>query len=73
MPRYQVLWEIDVDADSPAAAAQEAAAAMQAPETTATFFTIIDPDSGERYTVELLPPDVAVVKQEENPPASDNI
>jgi hypothetical protein len=72
MPRYQVLWEIDVEADSPGAAAQEAFEAMQAPETTATFFTVIETDSAERYTVELRPPDVAVVRPDENPPASDN-
>ena len=57
MPAYQVLWEIDVEADSPVLAAQEAFAAIQAADTTATFFTVIATESGERYAVELQPHD----------------
>lgn len=74
MPRYQVLWEIDVEADSPAAAAQEAFAAMQAADTTATCFTVIATDTGKRFAVELRPHEGdPVVRPEENPPTPKDL
>lgn len=44
MPNYMVVWEIDVEADSPAEAALAANAIMKdaSPENTATVFTVIN-------------------------------
>ena len=43
MPSYKVTWEIDVDADTPLEAAQEALR-MQDSGSTATIFTVVSDD-----------------------------
>jgi hypothetical protein len=50
--RYRVTWEIDVEADSPLVAAEEAFDCMQGHDTTATVFTVECP-SGHRWSVDL--------------------
>jgi hypothetical protein len=40
---YVVRWEIDVTASSPREAAQQAARAARDPESTATFYDVLDP------------------------------
>ena len=37
---FRVIWEIDIDADSPMEAAQEARAVQLRPDTTATVFNV---------------------------------
>ena len=50
---YRILWEIDLDADSPRAAARLAWEIMQRPGSTANVFTVID-SRGQRTQVDLL-------------------
>lgn len=42
MPSYRVTWEIDVEADSPSEAAEEARKHQVARNTTATVFNVIE-------------------------------
>ena len=44
MPSYRVLWEIDIDADSPRVAAEKAFEYMQLPGTTANAFDVFAQD-----------------------------
>jgi hypothetical protein len=54
MPDYLVTWEINVTADNPARAAQEALTIQRDPESTATTFQVIPEDPGlDPITVEL--------------------
>jgi hypothetical protein len=50
--RYVVTWTIDAEGDTPLPAAEEAFAAMNDPDTPATFFTVRD-DQGREYEVDL--------------------
>ena len=43
--KYRVIWEIDVDARSPRAAAQGALRIQRDPESIATVFSVRDADS----------------------------
>ena len=40
MPSYHVTWNIDIDADTPEAAAREARRIQADPESTATVFSV---------------------------------
>jgi hypothetical protein len=51
---YLVQWEIDSDANTPLEAAREAFLQMQDPKTTATFFTVINKDTGEKTDIDLM-------------------
>lgn len=42
MTDYRVIWEIDIDADSPQEAATEALRIQRAPYSTATVFKVIE-------------------------------
>jgi len=42
MPTYRVTWEIDIDEDTPRAAAQRAQEIMRDPESIATVFKVED-------------------------------
>lgn len=42
MPSYKIAWYIDVEADTPEEAAEEALGMQRDPESTATIFTVID-------------------------------
>lgn len=46
MARYRVTWEIDVFADGPVRAAEEAFEIMQDPDTTATCFLVKNEEGG---------------------------
>lgn len=54
MSGMRVRWEIDVDADTPLQAAQEAQAAQRRPDTTATVFEVVGDDGAPIATVDLL-------------------
>ena len=47
MPEYKVIWEIDLDADSPEDAAREAARIQRDPGSFAPYFTVLDKDGVE--------------------------
>jgi spore germination protein YaaH len=47
MPEYRVIWEIDLDADSPEDAAREAARIQRDPGSFAPYFTVRDKDGVE--------------------------
>jgi hypothetical protein len=51
---YRVVWEIEVNAETPEEAAQEAFAAMQDPDTLARHFTVYRPDQ-QSVSVDLGP------------------
>ena len=44
MPSYRVIWEIDIIADYPGKAAEEALRMQKDPNSIATFFTVYDLD-----------------------------
>ena len=50
---FRVIWEIDVDADNPAAAAQEARALQLKMNTSATIFDIWEPAAGEMHRIDV--------------------
>ena len=50
--QYRVSWEIDVDADSPEEAAQQALTIQADPDSIATCFTVVD-EHGNRIDVDL--------------------
>jgi hypothetical protein len=51
MSNYTVIWEIEVEADSPLEAAIEARAAQIDPATTATVFEVRDEGNGALGTL----------------------
>ncbi|OAI48217.1 hypothetical protein AYO44_07595 [Planctomycetaceae bacterium SCGC AG-212-F19] len=71
MPHYRVIWEIDAEADSPLPAAEEAFGAMQAADTTATCFTIVETESGDRYVVDLRFDEARAIVQKDGEPPVD--
>lgn len=48
MRSYKVIWEIELDADSPEEAAREAFKLVKDPDSWATVFTVIDPGGHEK-------------------------
>jgi hypothetical protein len=50
---YCVRWEIDVHADSPREAAEQALEIQRRRDSTATVFQVVGPD-GARETIDLL-------------------
>lgn len=48
MPSYRVVWEIDLDAETPEDAARKALAIHRDPGSTATFFTVTSPDGAAK-------------------------
>ena len=48
----RVIWEIDLDADSPREAAEKALAIHRSPESIATVFDVVD-KTGRKTTVDL--------------------
>lgn len=53
MPCYKVIWEIDIDADTPLEAAKQAEEIQKSPESTATVFGVTDPETGISVEVDL--------------------
>lgn len=52
MQHFIVTWEIDIEADTPEAAARRAREIQLDPDSIATFFDVLD-DNGELHTIEL--------------------
>jgi hypothetical protein len=52
MPEYHVIWEIDLDADSPQEAAKKARAIHRDPDSLATVFDVTD-EAGHTERVDL--------------------
>jgi hypothetical protein len=55
MPLYRVVWEIDVEAGDPLAAATEAQAIQKDPDSTACVFDVTDQNTKLACRVDLLP------------------
>lgn len=55
---YLVIWDIDIDAETPEEAAREARAIQQDPASEATFFSVIDRDTGKEVLIDLLDPEL---------------
>lgn len=53
MPAYRVIWEIDIDADSPLEAAKQARKYQLDPESTSTIFDITD-RAGKQTQIDLM-------------------
>jgi hypothetical protein len=53
MPTYRVVWEIDIDADTPTEAAQKALKIQRKPDSWATVFQVIGED--ESCQVDAMP------------------
>lgn len=53
MKKYYVQWAIDIEAESPEAAAEEALLVMRDYDSIATVFDVIDYDSGEEVQIDL--------------------
>jgi hypothetical protein len=56
MPHYLVTWEIDVWADTPERAAQDARTIQRHPQSTATVFTVTT-DDGDATAIDLADTD----------------
>lgn len=56
MKHYLVSWSIDIAADSPEEAAKKAQDIQRDPESTATYFDVLDVLSGETKQIDLLNP-----------------
>jgi hypothetical protein len=68
MPSFRVVWEVDVDANTPLEAAREAFSMMTDPESTAVVFSVTGPDDArDTVTIDLLNLDAP----EEQPPQND--
>lgn len=55
---YHVIWEIDLEADSPVEAAREALRIQRDPSSRATVFDVIERD-GRRHRIDLETADEA--------------
>jgi len=53
MTEFRVVWEIDIEAETPTHAAEQAFAIQQDPETMVTVFSVTCPD-GDVTTIDLL-------------------
>jgi len=60
MPMYKLIWEIEIDAETPLEAARKALEYQRDPDGEATVFDIIAED-GEVTQVDLLSQDMAIV------------
>lgn len=56
MPSYRINWTIDVDADNPRKAAEQALAAQRDPASTATVFDVCTPTGQRIECVDLSKP-----------------
>ncbi len=74
MSEYHVVWEIDIDAETPRQAAQKAFDYINLPGTSATIFDVFD-EAGEPCRVDLLeneePPDSLTACADQGIPVTD--
>jgi len=54
MTKFRVAWEIDIEADTPREAAEEALKTQQEKGSEAVYFTVANFDTGETEDVDLL-------------------
>ena len=54
MPGYRVTWVIDLEADTPQQAAEQALAIQRNPESIATVFDVTDEDNAQ-WRIDLNP------------------
>ena len=59
MQTFHLVWEIDIDANSPREAAEKALAIQKCPDSIATVFQVID-ERGESVRVDLLEDSIEV-------------
>ena len=70
---YHVIWEIDIPAETPKEAAEQAFKIQQDPETLATIFSMRDP-TGTVTEIDLFDnPEWELVRQNDNPPSWANV
>ncbi len=50
---FRVIWEIDIEADNPKAAAQEARALQLKTNTSATVFDVWEPAAGKMHRIDV--------------------
>jgi hypothetical protein len=50
---FRVIWEIDIEADNPTAAAQEARALQLKRHTSATVFDVWEPATGKMHRIDV--------------------
>ena len=54
MPEYRVVWEIDIESNTPLQAACRALQIQRNPESTATQFYVQERGSNERVSIDFL-------------------
>lgn len=54
MPSYKVTWEIDIQADSPQEAAEDALRIQRNEDSEAVAFVVVQAATGEEFHVDLL-------------------
>jgi len=52
MPDYRLVWEIDIEADSPEDAAKEALLIQRDKGSDATCFTVTDKESNKKFEID---------------------
>lgn len=60
--RYFVIWEMDIDADTPEEAALKAFNIHRDPASIATVFDVVDTSTGKRDTYDVDPSTLEVSK-----------
>lgn len=65
MPEYLITWTIEVEADSPLEAVQEARKIQLDPDSHATVFTAEDDEGSDPWTIDLNDPDTYPEKEDE--------
>lgn len=65
MPEYLVTWAINLDADSPEDAAEQARLYQTDPDTLATVFYVLENGKGpsDRFTVKVGPNGVDIISK----------
>lgn len=72
MPMYKLVWEIEINAETPLEAARKALEYQRDPDGKATVFDIIAED-GEVTQVDLLSEKMAIVCEKEKTTSADTI
>ena len=66
MPTYNLVWEIEIDAETPLEAARKALEYQRDPGSEATVFDVVEED-GKVTQVDLLNEEMAIVRKKEQP------
>ena len=79
MPEFKVVWEMDIEADTPRAAAERALEIHRDPQSIATEFTVdgqqidLGEWASEGYRVPSSPPDAPLDEIDYQPPGAGEI